>query len=308
MTRGNHLTSYLIGIPLAAAAIFLLGSVAWLGWPISVDGTRLRMKDNMEMVRIPAGEFIMGSAVGTGNADEHPQHSVYLDTYWMDKHEVTNGQFARFVTVAAYRTEAEVRGCSRMLVGRAWQDVPGADWRHPRGPDSDLTGKMEHPVVHIHYDDAKAYCDWAGGRLPTEAEWEKGARGAAGSQYPWGDKVTGERLNFCDRNCEYHWRDTTEDDGYPRTAPVGTFSSGASPYGVLDMSGNVWEWVSDWYAHDYYARTPSTNPLGPTEGKTRVLRGGSWAGNRWGLRATFRGSGEETLVNFGSIGFRCVMD
>ena len=293
---------------LGIAVLCLLVSVIWLGWPLSLRGNRRRLADNATMIRIPAGEFLMGSAEGVGNDDEHPQHTVNLDTYWIDQHEVTNRQFARFVAATGYRTRAEVQGSSGMLVGRAWQQVTSADWQHPRGPDSGIAEKMDHPVVHINWEDAGAYCAWVGGRLPTEAEWEKAARGPNGHQYPWGDVVTGERLNFCDRKCEYHWRDSAEDDGYAHTAPVASFPDGASIYGVVDMSGNVWEWVSDWYQHDYYSGSPSDNPGGPTEGETRVLRGGSWAGNRWGLRATFRGSGEEALINFGSIGFRCVKE
>ena len=222
----------------------------------------------------------MGSPDGEGEDEEHPQHTVSLDAFWIDRYEVTNDQYRAFVEATGNR-------------------VP-YDWQKGEIP----AGKQDHPVVRVSWEDAQAYCQWAGARLPTEAEWEKGARGTDARQYPWGNTFDGSRLNFCDRNCEFDWKDTDVDDGYARTAPVGSFPAGASPYGALDMAGNVWEWVADWYDGDYYRRSPGSNPAGPDSGGYRVLRGGSWSSYPGRARSAYRdwiGPGC-TLWDFG---FRC---
>jgi formylglycine-generating enzyme required for sulfatase activity len=253
------------------------------------------------MVHVPAGEFIMGS---DEYSEEQPVHTVYLDAFYIDKYEVTNAQFAAFVSATGHETDAERTGCGWAYDGDNWDCVQGVDWQHPFGPDTDLAGKDEHPVVQVSWNDAKAYCEWAGARLPTEAEWEKAVRGTDGRTYPWGNAFDGSRVNFCDRNCEVDWKDTGADDGYARTAPVGSYPAGASPYGALDMAGNVWEWVADWYDSGYYAASPESNPKGLASGDERVLRGGSWDSNEAYVRAANRARypPDGTTLN---VGFRC---
>jgi formylglycine-generating enzyme required for sulfatase activity len=258
-----------------------------------------------DMVFIPAGEFVMGSDEGDemADSDEFPQRLIYLDSFYIDKYEVTNEQFARFVEATGYLTDAERQGWGYTLTKRGWDKVNGADWRHPYGPGSDIRDKMNHPVVLVSWNDADAYCRWAGKRLPTEAEWEKAARGTDGRRFPWGNtSPESKKLNFCDSNCDFTWREEGIDDGYKHTAPVGSYTAGASPYGVLDMAGNVWEWVADWY--DHYNPSPGPNPQGPKSGKCKVARGGAWTSSELDVRSANRVCG----LPFNRIaftGFRC---
>ncbi len=277
---------------------------------LGVGSTMIWEKDGMEMVYVPAGEFLMGSPDGEGEDDEHPQHTVYLDAFWIDKTEVTNAMFAKFVESESYQSTVEKSGCGWVYLPekKDWNCVSGADWRHPRGPDSDLSGLDSHPVVQVSWFDAKAYCQWAGKRLTTEAEWEKAARGTDGRTYPWGnewDVHTTKRLNFTDKNINFDWSDKEADDGYQYTAPVGSYPAGASPYGALDMAGNVWEWVADWYDGNYYANSPSRNPTGPDSGDARVLRGGSWFNFGYFVRAAFRVR-DVPDIRGDFVGFRCL--
>ena len=232
--------------------------------------TWVRPADGAVMVYVPAGEFLMGStqaevedAVAACMAHdteedacrgwfqiEMPQHAVYLDAFWIDEHEVTNYQYRRCMEAGACQ--------------------------EPECWDSDRGNAPDQPVLCVSWHQASDYAAWAGGRLPAEAEWEKAARGTGGRIYPWGNDFDGSKLNFCDRNCAHEARDETADDGYARVAPVGSYPGGASPYGALDMAGNVYEWVADWYGEDYYQRSPLRNPVGPDSGTARVLRGGAW--------------------------------
>jgi formylglycine-generating enzyme required for sulfatase activity len=249
------------------------------------------------MVYLPAGEFIMGSsgdevdyALQLCNEyygdcqrdwfeDEQPRHTVYLDAFYIDETEVTNAQYQKCV---------EAGTC----------DTP-EDTTYYDNPDY-----AQHPVVFVSWNDADAYCRWAGKRLPTEAEWEKAARGTDGRTYPWGNTFDGSQVNFCDRNCELDWKDAGADDGYARTAPVGNYPDGASPCSALDMAGNAWEWVADWYDSGYYASSPESNPEGPASGDGRVIRGGSWDDNGANVRAAGRGRFYPD-VSYNSVGIRC---
>jgi formylglycine-generating enzyme required for sulfatase activity len=255
--------------------------------------------DGAEMVLVPSGEFSMGSdrdeldrlqASRESFGDEIPRHRVYLDAFYIDKYEVTNAHFQQFVQATGHRTQAEL--------------VNGANWRAPRGPGSSITGLEQHPVVQVSQEDAKAYCSWAGKRLPTEAEWEKAARGTDGQHYPWGNQFDGRRVNFCDTNCAYKWKDNAANDGYRYTAPVGSYEEGKSPYGAYDMAGNVWEWVADWYDANYYRHSPAHNPQGPASGDKTVLRGGGWGDLALHVRASDRVRRAPARQN-DTFGFRC---
>ena len=257
----------------------------------------------MTLLCVPTGEFTMGS----GDNDEKPPHIVYLDAFWIDQTEVTNAMFRKFVDETHYETDAEKAGSANVFdpVTYSWPATNGANWRHPRGSDSDLNGQDDYPVVQVTWNDAKAYCEWAGRRLPTEAEWEKAARGTDGRTYPWGfQAVAGNLLNFADRNLEVPWGDKNVDDGYQYAAPVGHYPEGKSPYGALDMAGNVWEWVADWYGETTYASSPGRNPTGPETGSAHVVRGGGWNDGAADVRAARRyGLGPDGLGENG--GFRC---
>jgi eukaryotic-like serine/threonine-protein kinase len=234
--------------------------------------------DGMVQVYVPGGEFLMGSSDADAETrnDQKPQHTVYLDAFWIDRTEVTADQYAKCVAAG----KCAEPGCA------------GA-------------GKGDHPVVCVTWQDAADYCAWAGRRLPTEAEWEKAARGTDGRRYPWGNEpAAGNLLNFCDRNCSYNYKDQAVDDGYAETAPVGSYMAGTSPYGALDMAGNVWEWVADWHGSEYYASSPVRNPTGPDNGVYRAQRGGSWDSAQWYIRAAYRGATEERARDSGD-GFRC---
>ncbi len=231
-------------------------------------------KDGMTLLYVPAGEFKMGAADSDSQATagEKPQHSVYLDAFWIDQIEVTNAMYAKCVTAGACQAPSSTKSSTRAsYYGNSQFD--------------------NYPVIGVSWGDATAYCEWAGRRLPTEAEWEKAARGDDQRTYPWGNDAPDEtRLNY---NMEV--KDTTR---------VGAYPTGASPYGALDMAGNVWEWVADWYGENYYATTPDRNPTGPTSGKYRVLRGGSWDDEAPYVRASGHG-GVIPVMRDVIIGFRC---
>lgn len=230
--------------------------------------------------------------------DEIPQSLVTLDAFWIDRVEVTNDQFERFVAATKYVTTAEQVGASTVFAPGTGQQtsIQGASWRTPRGPGSDLAGNGNYPVVHMSWLDARSYCAWAGKRLPTEAEWEKAARGPYGRQFPWGDEWDPTekpvRLSFPGLR------------PMPGLQPVGSFASGSSPYGAADMLGNAFEWVADWYGADYYKVASALNPIGPDTGDQRVLRGGSWGTNEHLLRTPWRRAVAPTDTS-ALYGFRC---
>jgi formylglycine-generating enzyme required for sulfatase activity len=264
--------------------------------------SRVREADGMVMVFVPAGNFMMGSsdedlAIAYGLCDqemvnsdcppgrfedERPQHRVSLDAFWIDQTEVTNSQYRQCIDAGA---------CE------AWDCYP---------PGGEMGGSKE-PVYCVSWHQAQLYCDWAGVRLPTEAEWEYAARGPESRVYPWGNEFDGERLNFCDLNCYNEVRDPSCDDGYDLRAPVGSFLSGASWCGALDMAGNVAELVADWYAPDAYARFPGHDPQGPDSGTMVVFKGGASNHGASYVRSAWRSSLPPDGY-YGLIGFRCATD
>ena len=302
-----------------------------------------------DMCRIQGGLFRMGS--GRFYQEEQPVHRVRVDGFWIDRAPVTNADFARFVEATGYVTFAEIApraedypgalpdmlkpgslvfvkptGPVQMRIENWWRFVFGADWRHPTGPESDIDGLADHPVVHIAARDAEAYAAWAGKRLPTEAEWEFAARGGLDqSEYAWGDFLApGGRMlaNYWQGRFPY---ENTAEDGYERTSPVGTFP--ANPFGLVDMIGNTWEWTSDWYQARHEAEVQKAccvpaNPRGGSEAQShdvraaglpiprRVLKGGSHlcAPNycqRYRPAARYPHPVDTSTSH---IGFRCVAD
>jgi formylglycine-generating enzyme required for sulfatase activity len=200
--------------------------------------------DDAPMVQIPAGEFWMGVDGVIGLEDERPRHKVWLDAYAMDRHEVTTGQYARFLAATGRKPPW------------LWETV-----------NPDLHG--DRPVIGVDWEDADAYCRWAGKRLPTEAEWEKAARGTDGRNFPWGNQPPTAELANHALGARFSYSQAL--------MPVGHYEKGRSPYGLDDMAGNVWEWVQDWYDGSYYEQSPERNPTGPEQGQLKVLRGGSWS-------------------------------
>ncbi|MGB0388776.1 MAG: bifunctional serine/threonine-protein kinase/formylglycine-generating enzyme family protein [Ardenticatenaceae bacterium] len=269
-------------------------------------------KDGMTQLYVPAGEFLMGSQANDSDADqnEQPQRTVTLDAFWIDQTEVTNAMFGRFAQESGYQTDVQQVGSGLVYLPSSdrWEEIEGTSWQQPVGPKSTIDGLGNYPVMQVSWNDANAYCEWVGRRLPTEAEWEKAARGTDGHQYPWGnDPVAGNLLNYCDTTClTTTGKDDTVDDGNQDFAPVGSYPDGASPYGTLDMSGNVWEWVADWFDQQYYQNAPNNNPPGPQSGTHRVLRGGSWANNRTQARAAAR-TAADPAYGIDNLGFRCAM-
>jgi formylglycine-generating enzyme required for sulfatase activity len=222
-----------------------------------------------DMVLVPAGEFTMGSP--EGDPDERPAHKVQISAFFMDKYEVTVKQYAVFLQESGGDRPAE------------WKTM-------------NKTTNQNRPVMGVDWADAARYCKWAGKRLPTEAEWEKAARGTDGRLYPWGnDPPTPLHANYGKKEWNNH----------EALVPVGTLEAGKSPYGIYDMAGNVWEWVSDWYDHDYYKQSPSEGPAGPPTGGFKVIRGGSWNTSARNLRAADRYFDPPSFRSQYVPGFRC---
>lgn len=284
--------------------------------------------DRQDMVLIPGGSFMMGTNSNEGfPADgEGPIRKVKVAPFYIDACTVTNAQFEAFIADTGYKTEAEEFGWSfvfnhflsaetarkvkQTVQGTPWWCVvEGADWRHPEGPDANLEGRMDHPVVHVSWNDAAAYCQWAGKRLLTEAEWEFAARGGLEQKiYPWGDELTPDGKHFCNIWQGTFPKENTLDDGYAGTAPAHSFP--ANGYGLYNMSGNVWEWCGDWFSRSIHRRGGKDNPKGAETGTGKVMRGGSYLChksycNRYRVAARSSNTPDSST---GNMGFRCALD
>lgn len=282
-------------------------------------------RHSVAQAEIPAGAFTMGDSSADGNRGdgETPQHRVDVSAFRIDATAVTNDDFARFVNETGFRTDAERWGFSAVfhlalaapeedVIGSAagtpwWLGVRGADWAHPGGRSSSIERLGNHPVVHVSWNDAMAYCEWAGRRLPSEAEWEYAARGGLKSKkYPWGDAEVDEggwRANIFQGDFPRH---NTAEDGWLTTAPVRTFTPNG--YGLWQPVGNVWEWCQDWFDPDYYIASPLRDPRGPNNGTARVMRGGSYLChlsycNRYRNSARSSNTADSSM---GNTGFRTV--
>jgi formylglycine-generating enzyme required for sulfatase activity len=272
---------------------------------LGTGSIQISPKDGMNMVYVPAGEFIMGSLEGVGNPNEHPQNTQNVAAFWIDQTEVTNAMFSLFVNETHYKTGAETAGKSYSFTDDLWHLVDGADWAHPFGPLTSISGTEDHPVVQVSWKDALAYCQWAGRTLPTEAQWEKAARGTNGSIYPWGNaEPTSDLVNFADSSSHFSTSSKSVNDGFEFSAPAGSFPAGMSIYGALDMAGNVWEWVSSLALTYPYNATDGREDL--TQVNKRVLRGGSWFDTPTSLRTADRYEYDQTYTGL-NTGFRCAL-
>lgn len=243
----------------------------------------LAAMDGAQMIVVPAGLFPMGVPDGDrdGGRDEYPRHQVFVDTFAIDKYEVTNGLYVAFVKSTGHRVPQNPKNPTRNL----WQG------------DSITDSLVDRPVINVDWFDAEAYCAWAGKRLPTEAEWEKAAKGTSDRRFPWGNvEPTAKHLNYNQR-----WI------GEKTLMPVGSYEAGKSPFGVYDMAGNVWEWVNDWYDAQYYEKSPEKNPQGPAAGLKKVIRGAGWQNETPTVRIFTRVESDPMMRNE-STGFRCAAD
>jgi sulfatase modifying factor 1 len=280
------------------------------------------------MARLSGGSFLMGtdSVEGFPADGEGPVRKIFLDPFAIDTVPVTNQLFAEFMRATGYQTDAERFGWSFVFAGLIprkkyphivedtvagaewWCKVSGARWNVPEGPGSTMDGRQNHPVVHVSWNDAQAFCQWTGRRLPTEAEWEYAARGGLEQKlYPWGDILLHEGQHMCNIwQGHFPDRDTGE-DGFKGTCPVDAFP--ANGYGLRSVSGNTWEWCADWFSADYHMMGPRTNPTGPPSGRGKVMKGGSFLChksycNRYRLAARTMNSADSSTSN---ISFRCAV-
>jgi len=293
--------------------------------PLSLKGQREGSTEGM--IRLAGGSFLMGSEEQQGfPADgEGPVRTVAIRPFYIDEATVTNFQFEAFVQATGYKTDAEKFGWSFVFYGLLpqavldahpevsaktpwWCAISGANWRRPEGPGSGIEERRDHPVTHVSWNDAMAYCQWAGKRLPREAEWEYAARGGLiGKRYPWGDVLTPEGEHRCNI-----WQGTfpsynSLEDGYLGTAPAKSYKPNG--FGLYNMAGNVWEWCSDWFSVDFHRSGPREDPQGPPDGEVKVIRGGSFLChrsycNRYRVAARSSNTIDSSSSN---MGFRCVL-
>jgi serine/threonine-protein kinase len=265
------------------------------------DNTQTRIIDGMAMVYVPAGQFEMGS-----DFDERakPVHRVAVDSFWIDQTEVTNAMYSAFLNERGNQAE---EGVSWWEPGAGHRGIIYGHIDEVDGVFRPRSGYEDYPVIEVSWYGAAGYCSWAGSRLPTEAEWEYAARGPQALRYPWGTTLDGSRANYCDVNCTYDWRDTSLDDGFAQWGPVGSYPAGASWCGALEMAGNVWEWVNDWWSEDYFANSPTDNPQGPDSGTLKVARGGSWFDEAQQAGVSIRAVLTPSSYRMHWVGFRCIV-
>ncbi|XP_054832210.1 formylglycine-generating enzyme [Eublepharis macularius] len=289
-------------------------------------GTVQSKDEGGQMALIPAGVFTMGTDEPAIQQDgEWPARRVHVGSFYMDRYEVSNAEFEKFVNATGYLTEAERFGDSFVFEGMLseqvktgiqqavaaapwWMPVKGANWRHPEGPDSDISNRIDHPVLHVSWNDAVAFCTWAGKRLPTEAEWEYSCRGGLENRlFPWGNKLHPRGQHYANIWQGEFPASNTEEDGYKGTAPVTAFPPNG--YGLYNMVGNSWEWTSDWWAVNHSA-DETYNPKGPPTGTDRVKKGGSYMCHksycyRYRCAARSQNTPDSSASN---LGFRCAAD
>jgi formylglycine-generating enzyme required for sulfatase activity len=279
------------------------------------------------MIRLPGGGFLMGTNDEDGfHADgEGPVREIFLDSFFIEATTVTNLQFSEFIESTGYKTDAERYGWSFVFSGLLsekersahpqvaqqtpwWCVIPGARWNQPEGEETNIKDRMDHPVVHVSWNDAQAYCQWAGKRLPTEAEWEYAARGGlVQKKFPWGDELTPDGKHRCNI-WQGHFPDYNSlEDGYLGTAPAQSFEP--NNFGLYNMAGNVWEWCNDWFSRDFHKTGPRKKPVGPPSGQAKVMRGGSFLChhsycNRYRVAARSSNTIDSSTSN---IGFRCTL-
>jgi formylglycine-generating enzyme required for sulfatase activity len=280
------------------------------------------------MISLPGGTFLMGTEDSEGfPADgEGPVRAVTLDPFRIDIHPVTNNVFWRFIAATGYKTDAERFGWSFVFWSHIpkekfarlvedtvagahwWCRVPGAKWDAPEGPGSDVSNMGDHPVVHVSWADAQAYCAWSGQRLPTEAEWEYAARGGLEQKlYPWGDKLRPNGEYRCNIWQGIFPNYDTGEDGYAGTSPVDAYPP--NPFGLYSITGNTWEWCSDWFSATFHRTATRVNPKGPSKGMSRVMKGGSFLCHRSGCNRYRVGARSSNTPDSSTsnLGFRCVL-
>lgn len=280
------------------------------------------------MIKLPGGTFLMGTDTDEGFPEdgEGPVRQTKVDSFWIDETAVTNAEFAEFIRATGYKTDAERYNWSFVFENFLpkklqkkdlpysddtpwWKGIEGAYWKQPEGPGSGIGNRMDHPVVHVSWNDAVAYCKWAGKRLPTEAEWEYAARGGLKQKmFAWGDELTPDGEHRCNIWQGDFPETNTEEDGFAGTAPVKSFPPNG--FGLYEVSGNVWEWTQDWFSATYPMLRMRDNPQGPGNGEAKVIRGGSYLChksycNRYRVAAR---SGNTPDSSTGNMGFRCVKD
>lgn len=290
----------------------------------SPDSIQSAFTRTNEMVLISEGSFIMGTNKPVFVADgEGPERKVSLKKFYLDKYEVSNSEFELFVNATGYKTEAEKFGNSFVMdryvdektlekITQAvhaapwWVPVDGADWRHPEGPGTEIRDRMDHPVLHVSWNDATAYCKWAGKRLPTEAEWEYACRGGLeGRLFSWGNAENPKEMHYMNIWHGEFPKENTKDDGYFGSAPVTEFPD-QNKYGLKNMIGNIWEWTQDWWEVEH-SKAASTDPKGPSKGSDKVKKGGSFMCHksycyRYRCAARSQNTPDSSAHN---LGFRC---